>query len=716
VGRNSDVFVRGDRLRLRGLAAVAAAALTLIAACGGGGGEGDAPALPGLPQPPAPPPGTVSPPSIVSFTPDAGATGTQVTISGLNFATPASANTVRFNGVDAAVLSASPTTVVAAVPAGATSGSVQVVTSGGTATSGATFTVLSGSGPGAAWQTRSFGTHVGAPLSPDAIAHNGTRFVTVGSGAFEASTDARVWTPTSTLTSADDVAWNGQTFVAVGSSFWVHTSPDGLTWTMRSLPGGNSADLVAVAASPSTWVAVGEAGAIFSSTDAIAWTARTSGTTNNLVDVTWATDRFVAVGVDGTVVTSPNGVNWTLQAQASTDSFTAVGASPTLIVGATFPYSGSQLRLLASSDGGATWTTAAIDLAAFNEIVYAGGRFVAVGFYETATSIDGVVWTSSAQVPSLIQSVVYAGNQYVAVGSDGNSVGTVLTSPDGLDWTIVQSAHSIRRLARSDADGRLVGAGLSHIARRSSDDGATWSFAQLGPTVNDNYLFLDLAWSPSAAAFVAHVQVAANQFAYTSTDGASWTRRGSMPCNGALAASPTRLVNVGFSIVGSCVSVSNDGNTWTATAAPSTNSMAGVFWTGSQFVGVGSNGLIATSPDGIAWTLRTSGVSATLNGGTASGSAIVVVGASGTIVTSADGGVSWTPRSSTTTATLRHAVFTGSEFYAVGSGGILLRSATGESWSRQQTQYNVDFGDVLWVAGASRLVLGGARGLVATSP
>jgi hypothetical protein len=714
VGRNSEVCIRARRPSAA-LAAITTLALTLIAACGGGGGEGDG-GTPSLPGQPAPPPITVSPPSIASFAPNAGAAGTQVAISGLNFATTISGNTVRFNGADATVLSASATAIVAVVPAGATSGSVQITTAGGTATSGATFTVLTGSGPGVVWQTRTLGTHVGPPLSPDAIAHNGTRFVTVGSGAFEASTDARVWARTSTLSSADDVAWNGQMFAAVGNSFWVNTSVDGLTWTTRSLPSGNSADLVAIAASPSMWAAVGEAGAIFSSPDGTTWTARSSGTTKNLVDVTWATDRFVAVGADGTVVTSPNGITWTLQAQASTDSFTAVGASPTLIVGATFPYAGSQLKLLASADGGTTWTTAETDLAAFNEIIYAGGRFLAVGFYETATSVDGVVWTSSTEIPSVIQSVVYVDNQYVAVGSDGNSVGTVLTSPDGLNWTIVQSAHSIRRIARSGADGRLVAAGLSHIARRSTDDGATWAFAQLGPTVSDNYLFLDLVWSPSAAAFVAHVQVAANQYAYTSVDGASWTRRGSMPCNGALAASPTRLVNVGFSIVGACVSVSDDGTTWTSGAPPSTSSMAGVFWTGSQFVGVGSNGLIATSPDGIAWTVRTSNVSATLNGGTASGTAIVVVGASGTIVTSADNGVTWAVRSSGTTATLRHAVFTGSEYYAVGSGAMLLRSATGESWARQQTQYDVDFGDVLWVPAASRLVLGGARGLVATSP
>jgi photosystem II stability/assembly factor-like uncharacterized protein len=223
-------------------------------------------------------------------------------------------------------------------------------------------------------------------------------------------------------------------------------------------------------------------------------------------------------------------------------------------------------------------------------------------------------------------------------------------------------------------------------------------------------------WSQPAAAFVAHVQVAANQYAYTSADGDAWTRRGNMPCNGALATSPTRLVNVGFSLIGACVAVSDDGATWTSATPPSTTAMQGVFWTGSQFVGVGGNGFIATSPDGSAWTLRSSGVTATLNGGAASGSIIVVAGVNGTLVTSSDGGATWTPRTSGTTATLRRGTFTGTEFFVVGAGGTLVRSTAGDIWTTQATGYAADLRDILWIPTASRLVLVGENGLVAINP
>jgi hypothetical protein len=360
------------------------------------------------------------------------------------------------------------------------------------------------------------------------------------------------------------------------------------------------------------------------------------------------------------------------------------------------------------------WSAAAAaDLSLMNDIVYADGRFVAAGFYQTATSIDGVAWTTSARLRSIFESLVYTGNEYVAVGADGSgSARALLRSVDGLNWSTIQHSHNLHRIARSAQDGRLLAVGMSNITRASTDRGATWSFAPLGT----EHLFIDLVWAPSASAFVGHVQDGANQYAYTTTDGAVWTQRGYMPCWGALAASPTRLVNVGSSLVGACVAVSDDGASWTSITAPSSSTMQGVFWTGSQFVGVGANGLIATSPDGSSWTVRTSNVSEMLKGGAASGSVIVVVGANGAIVTSSDAGATWTARDSGVSSTLRHAAFSGTEFFVVGTGGTLLRSTTGVTWSKQPTVYNVDFGDIMWLSDASQLVLAGDSGLIATSP
>ncbi|HEU0204406.1 MAG TPA: hypothetical protein VFR86_28690, partial [Burkholderiaceae bacterium] len=280
---------------------------------------------------------------------------------------------------------------------------------------------------------------------------------------------------------------------------------------------------------------------------------------------------------------------------------------------------------------------------------------------------------------------------------------------------IVQSAHPLTALARSPADGRIVAAGTSHVLRTSTDNGASWQLGMLG-TFTENYPFLDLVWSPSANAFIGHVMIGANQYAYRSSDGASWTRLGDMPCYGALAASPARMVNVGSSLVGACAATSVDGVTWSAVTPPSSTILKGVFWTGSQFIAVGSSGAIATSADGLAWTAQASGVTATLHGAASSPTMIVVVGSNGTILTSGDGGVTWIPRSSGTTSTLRRAVFTGAEFFVVGTGGRLLRSSDGLVWSSQATSWTTELNNILWLPDVSRLVLVGQHGLTALSP
>jgi phage tail sheath gpL-like len=87
---------------------------------------------------------TVSP-SISSLSPTAGAVGTPVTISGANFGAIQGSGKVIFNGTVATPTSWSPTRIVAPVPVGATTGNV-VVTVGGLASNGVSFTV--GATPG----------------------------------------------------------------------------------------------------------------------------------------------------------------------------------------------------------------------------------------------------------------------------------------------------------------------------------------------------------------------------------------------------------------------------------------------------------------------------------------------------------------------------------------------------------------------------------------
>ncbi|HEX3819914.1 MAG TPA: IPT/TIG domain-containing protein [Candidatus Sulfotelmatobacter sp.] len=81
-------------------------------------------------------------PAISSLSPSSGPIGTSVTITGTTFGASQGASTVTFNGTAATPTSWSDTSIALPVPEGATTGSV-VVTVGGVATSGITFTVTS---------------------------------------------------------------------------------------------------------------------------------------------------------------------------------------------------------------------------------------------------------------------------------------------------------------------------------------------------------------------------------------------------------------------------------------------------------------------------------------------------------------------------------------------------------------------------------------------
>lgn len=74
--------------------------------------------------------------SILSLNPSRGLIGQTIAIYGQNFSNVAAGDTVKFNGVNATVLSASTTTLVAQVPAGVTTGPVTVTVNGVTVSSG----------------------------------------------------------------------------------------------------------------------------------------------------------------------------------------------------------------------------------------------------------------------------------------------------------------------------------------------------------------------------------------------------------------------------------------------------------------------------------------------------------------------------------------------------------------------------------------------------
>ena len=86
--------------------------------------------------------------SILGFSPTSGPVGTQVTVSGTGFSTIPSQNTVTIGGVNASVVSGTPTQLIIQVPTGASTGPIGITNSNGSASSSSSFTVTSSGSQG----------------------------------------------------------------------------------------------------------------------------------------------------------------------------------------------------------------------------------------------------------------------------------------------------------------------------------------------------------------------------------------------------------------------------------------------------------------------------------------------------------------------------------------------------------------------------------------
>lgn len=142
------------------------------------------------------------------------------------------------------------------------------------------------------------------------VTYGGGTFVAVayGSTAAATSTDAVTWTPQVLPASSNwnSVTYGNSVFVAVGNGTNAASSPDGITWTARSLP---SSIWNAVAFGNGAFVAVGSGGGptyVANSPDGFTWTARTIPGGASWTAVTYGAGLFAALNSSSTAAaTSP---------------------------------------------------------------------------------------------------------------------------------------------------------------------------------------------------------------------------------------------------------------------------------------------------------------------------------------------------------------------------------------------------------------------------
>ena len=152
---------------------------------------------------------TAPAPTITSLSPTSGPVGTAVTIAGANFG---STGTVTFNGTVATTTNWSATSIATSVPTGATTGNV-VVTVGGVASNGVSFTVTSSSGSGPAITSLN---PTSGPVGT-AVTIAGTNFGSTGTVTFNGTVATTTsWSATSIATSVPTGATTGNVVVTVG--------------------------------------------------------------------------------------------------------------------------------------------------------------------------------------------------------------------------------------------------------------------------------------------------------------------------------------------------------------------------------------------------------------------------------------------------------------------------------------------------------------------
>jgi hypothetical protein len=236
------------------------------------------------------------------------------------------------------------------------------------------------------------------------------------------------------------------TFLAFGDQFvdGTYTSQDGFYWEQNS----NVFSLgVPSANAYSVWgrdkfVAVldGDSNVLYSQ-DGVYWGVTTDGTgMDTWKGVAYGNGLFVACPAVSNAMVSSDGISWTRQVFVPTPFPGSSLYGPSIAYGnGRFVVVGNNQPVVMTTDPTGTWITNSSSTNAWKSITYGGGLFVAVwdksGFISPAvmTSQDGINWTLNNSAPSAYwQSVTYGNGLFVAVGTS-TSIMTA-TDPTSSSW------------------------------------------------------------------------------------------------------------------------------------------------------------------------------------------------------------------------------------------------------------------------------------------
>lgn len=334
------------------------------------------------------------------------------------------------------------------------------------------------------------------------------------------------------LSQAGDLVWNGSRFVAVG---WysdpdappivvVGTSSDGATWSWNADFAAGLPD--AMAGLNGQLVVVGAGSTLGLSRDGLSWEWRTRGSAERMVAAAEGSGGLLAF--EQGVRLWPGGwgpyENWARFADSADGlSFDWTDLGLYSFAGGVARHGATDVavgypKVLVRQAGG-PWTaveSAAADHRNLYAVAWGDPGFVAVGPRSTLIhSPDGREWTrADLVVDSGFDDVVWTGERYVAVGAPIRYLydTAVAVSTDGVAWELIPEAFEDRLLALTFTGDHVVGVGLDG-AIATSPDGLTWTPQQSG---TEQYLG-DVVWTGREL-----LAVGGGGTVLTSPDGHTW--------------------------------------------------------------------------------------------------------------------------------------------------------------------------------------------------
>ncbi len=341
-------------------------------------------------------------------------------------------------------------------------------------------------------------------------------------------------------------------------------------------------------------------------------------------------------------------------------------------------------------------------------------------------------WENVAPLPqeSSLSDVIWTGNEYIAVGG----VGTFISSPDGVSWSIFETGVSDSLLqvasngtlaiavSRSGFYSREYGMGKPDISPLGTDYGLRTigygngkfvaagivnSTGRMFVTTSTNGLSWTRAYQPTQSDYPSDVIWANNTFlimclndlVLSSPDGNIWTEH--------TGGNGRTVAWNGSEFRTSSNYSSPDGSTWRSHSLPEGVSPAhGIIWNGEQWLLVGQRTIIVdglqvivqillSSDDGVNWSEDPSDIGEHVAAGVVHDGQIVTVGINGAIHNSTDG-ENWNEISSFTEAGKVIAIGVNNDRLVACGNEVIVSSGDGTDWTLHDDMDIDSLSNITW--------------------